>query len=81
MSMRMDLDGARAPWRLLGGAVRALAEFAGQTVHAVAGIGNPQRFFNMLRANGIEVIEHPLPDHAALQATPTFISPTTVPCS
>jgi tetraacyldisaccharide 4'-kinase len=37
-------------------------------VHAVAGIGNPERFFNMLRAHGIEVVGHPLRDHAHLLA-------------
>jgi tetraacyldisaccharide 4'-kinase len=50
------------------GAIKALDEFAGQSVHAVAGIGNPERFFNMLRSHGIEVIGHALPDHARLQA-------------
>jgi tetraacyldisaccharide 4'-kinase len=35
-------------------------------VHAVAGIGNPQRFFTDLRARGLEVIEHAFPDHHAL---------------
>jgi tetraacyldisaccharide 4'-kinase len=45
---------------------RGLQEFAGQTVHAVAGIGNPQRFFNMLTDAGLEVKAHELPDHAAL---------------
>ncbi len=34
-------------------------------VHAVAGIGNPQRFFDALRAQGLDVIEHPFPDHYA----------------
>ena len=33
--------------------------------HAVAGIGNPDRFFAMLRAAGIDVIEHAFPDHHA----------------
>jgi tetraacyldisaccharide 4'-kinase len=33
--------------------------------HAVAGIGNPARFFAMLRAAGIDVIEHAFPDHHA----------------
>lgn len=33
------------------------------TVHAVAGIGNPQRFYNTLRGLGFEVIEHSFDDH------------------
>ncbi len=45
-----------------------LSAFAGQRVHAVAGIGDPRRFFAMLRAAGIEPIEHPFPDHHALSA-------------
>jgi tetraacyldisaccharide 4'-kinase len=40
-----------------------LARFSGQHVHAVAGIGHPARFFDALRAQGIEPIEHPFPDH------------------
>ena len=32
-------------------------------IHAVAGIGVPQRFFNSLRGVGFEVIEHVFPDH------------------
>lgn len=40
-----------------------LADFARTRVHAVAGIGNPSRFFDALRACGIEVVEHPAPDH------------------
>lgn len=54
--------------RLDGSRVRPLDRFAGQTVHAAAAIGNPQRFFDMLRARGIEVIEHPFRDHARLGA-------------
>ena len=46
---------------------KPLREFSGQPVHAVAAIGNPQRFFAMLRAVGIDVVEHPLPDHAKLR--------------
>ena len=42
---------------------RPLRDFVGQRVHAVAGIGNPGRFFAQLRAAGIEVIEHPFDDH------------------
>ncbi len=43
----------------------ALTEFKGKTVHAIAGIGNPQRFFNLLKSHGIEVVEHPFEDHYA----------------
>ena len=32
-------------------------------VHAVAGIGNPEKFFNILRSKGLQVIEHVFPDH------------------
>ncbi|HSC76764.1 MAG TPA: tetraacyldisaccharide 4'-kinase [Pseudomonadales bacterium] len=32
-------------------------------VHAVAGIGNPQRFFDTLRSLGLDIIEHAFPDH------------------
>jgi tetraacyldisaccharide 4'-kinase len=66
ISMRLE---AKRALSLIGGAVKRLDEFAGHSVHAVAGIGNPQRFFNMLRARGIEVTGHPLPDHARLQAS------------
>ena len=52
--------------RLDGSLTRPLERFADTTVHAVAAIGNPQRFFDLLRGHGIQVIEHPFPDHAPL---------------
>jgi tetraacyldisaccharide 4'-kinase len=63
LSMRLDAMGAVA---LAGGRLAPLHAFAGAQVHAVAGIGNPERFFNMLRSHGIEVIGHPLADHARI---------------
>lgn len=51
-------DGRRVP----------LADFAGQTVHALAGIGNPQQFFDALKAAGLQVDGRALPDHARLSA-------------
>ena len=50
------------------GGARALGQFRGQRVHAVAGIGNPARFFRTLRAQGLELIEHPFPDHHPFSA-------------
>ncbi len=52
--------------RLNGSVVRPLGGFRDTTVHAVAAIGNPDRFFNLLRTFGIQVIEHGMADHAAL---------------
>jgi len=40
-----------------------LGDFAGTRVIAVAGIGNPARFFAMLRRSGLDVEPHPYPDH------------------
>ena len=40
-----------------------LKVFAGKKVHAVAGIGDPTRFFLHLEEAGLEVVPHPFPDH------------------
>ena len=42
--------------------------FRGQRVHAIAGIGNPERFFAALRALGLDPICHAFPDHHAFTA-------------
>ncbi len=49
--------------RVDGQGSRPLEDFRGRPVHAVAGIGNPARFFRDLRNHGLEVIEHAFPDH------------------
>jgi tetraacyldisaccharide 4'-kinase len=40
-----------------------LASFRRSTVHAVAGIGDPGRFFDHLRHARLRLIKHPFPDH------------------
>lgn len=65
-AIEFDLVAVEAS-RLDGSLNRPIAGFAGTTVHAVAGIGNPQRFFDMLRSHNIQVIEHAYPDHARLK--------------
>jgi tetraacyldisaccharide 4'-kinase len=45
-----------------------LGHFRGERVHALAGIGNPRRFFDHLRDRGMEVVENPLPDHHPFEA-------------
>jgi tetraacyldisaccharide 4'-kinase len=51
-----------------GGAAMPLASLAGARVHAVAGIGHPERFFAQLAAAGLQVIAHPFPDHHRYRA-------------
>jgi tetraacyldisaccharide 4'-kinase len=46
----------------------ALSSLAGRRVHAIAGIGNPARFFAQLAAAGLEVIAHAFPDHHRYRA-------------
>ncbi len=54
--------------RLNGSLTRPIERFEGTTVRGVAAIGNPNRFFDLLRAHGMQVIEHAFPDHAWLAA-------------
>ncbi len=53
---------------LRGGRAVPLAHFGGHRVHAVAGIGHPQRFFDALRGHGIGVVPHAFDDHHAYVA-------------
>jgi len=59
---RMALTGGFAE-PLMKGARVPLAQFQGKRIVAAAGIGNPDRFFAMLRAAGLTVAGLPLPDH------------------
>lgn len=42
---------------------KELGDLRGKEVHAMAGIGNPSSFFQLLRSHGIIVHEHAFPDH------------------
>lgn len=48
-------------YHLLSGEKRPISDF--KSVHAVAGIGNPQRFFDSLRQFGLYIVEHAFNDH------------------
>lgn len=47
---------------------KSLADFKQQRCHALAGIGHPQRFFNMLSEQGLKTENHVFPDHYAFKA-------------
>jgi len=49
----------------LDGSPVAAASLAGLRLHAVAGIGNPQRFFDTLSSLGLQFCAHAFPDHHA----------------
>ncbi|HVW69383.1 MAG TPA: tetraacyldisaccharide 4'-kinase [Steroidobacteraceae bacterium] len=63
VQMEMTLRPGEAQRLDRGGSSRPLESFRGQAVHAVAGIGNPARFFRDLRGQELDVIEHPFADH------------------
>lgn len=48
---------------LVSGEVRLISDFKDQTINAIAGIGNPDRFFNFIRAHGIRSSTRAFPDH------------------
>ena len=44
---------------------KPLADFQGQFMYAIAGIGHPQRFFSALKQQGLDIFEKPFADHYA----------------
>jgi tetraacyldisaccharide 4'-kinase len=57
-----------SPTAVANGEPRTLDSLAGVTADAIAGIGNPGRFFQALRALGVSVREHAFADHHAYRA-------------
>ncbi len=53
--------------KLNSGESKPLSEFLNKPVHAIAGIGHPQRFFKQLQQSGIKTVSHEFPDHHAYQ--------------
>ncbi len=49
-------------------------DLRGMRCHAVAGIGNPQRYFDTLQALGLQCTTHPFPDHHAYRANDLLFS-------
>ncbi len=59
--MRLEPDAVVA---ISDGTRRPLSDYSGRAVVAAAAIGNPERFFAMLRAHGLLIETRTLPDHA-----------------
>lgn len=49
--------------QISGNITKSIETFKNATVHAIAGTGNPDRFFEALREQGLKIIEHPFDDH------------------
>lgn len=64
-AMNLSLDVAVS---LCGNGRRQLSAFRGRMVHAVAGVGNPRRFFAALESLGLNVVPHSFPDHHPFRA-------------
>jgi tetraacyldisaccharide 4'-kinase len=59
---------AQTAVNLLSGEEKPLVAFKGESCHAVAAIGHPQRFFNLLAGYGIKTENHSFPDHYHFKA-------------
>lgn len=65
---RMTLNGERFMRFGDSAAVASAADLAGLRLHAVAGIGEPRRFFDHLSSLGLHFEPHPFPDHHAYRS-------------
>ena len=61
----MRLQPAGFHWVHDPGSAVPISGLAGRRLHAVAGIGNPQRFFDTLGEMGLAAVTHAFPDHHA----------------
>lgn len=59
----MQLEGAHFYNLLNPDIIATAADFQGQSVHAIAGIGHPERFFRHLNSLGLTLQTHAYPDH------------------
>ena len=65
LTMRLQADRLQHLWDLISSEnqINRDVPTSGSRVHAVSGIGYPQRFFDTLESLGFDVIGHPYPDH------------------
>ncbi len=66
---RMQLEGTVFHNLLNPATILRASDFQGLRLHAIAGIGHPQRFFTHLKNLGLAVQPHPFPDHHRYTAT------------
>lgn len=62
--MRLNATGVHS---LSGGSTMAAGSLRRTPVHAIAGIGFPERFFRELERQGFELVRHAYPDHYPFQ--------------
>jgi len=65
----MELNGETFYNLLDPGKTATALDFQGLRCHAIAGIGNPQRYFDTLQKLGMHCTTHPFPDHHAYTAS------------
>jgi len=65
----MALEGREFRNLLNPGQAAGAESFRGKRIHAVAGIGNPQRFFRHLQEMGLDFTAHAFPDHYPFTAS------------